>query len=102
LPVTRVQLIAPNGETKEVEGPVHPNFPLLLKIAQARDADGHHVNIFLSGEASSGKTTACKQLADTFAIGKIIYAESAKDKDPSWLIYIKPTYYYETAPVDVG
>ncbi len=62
-PVTRVQLIAPNGEAKEVDGPVHPNFPLLLKMAQARDADGHHVNIFLSGEASSGKTTACKQLA---------------------------------------
>lgn len=62
-PVTRVQLIAPSGETKDVEGPLHPNFPLLLKMAQARDADGHHVNIFLSGEASSGKTTACKQLA---------------------------------------
>ena len=63
LPVTRVQLIAPSGETKEVDGPVHPNFPLLLRMAQARDADCHHVNIFLSGEASSGKTTACKQLA---------------------------------------
>ena len=62
-PVTRVQLIAPSGEAKDVEGPLHPNFPLLLKMAQARDADGHHVNIFLSGEASSGKTTACKQLA---------------------------------------
>jgi hypothetical protein len=62
-PVTRVQLIAPNGETRDVEGSVHPNFPLLLKMAQARDADGYHVNVFLSGEASSGKTTACKQLA---------------------------------------
>jgi hypothetical protein len=39
--------------------------------------------------------------SDTFAIGKITYAESAKDNDPSWLIYIKPTYYYESAPVDV-
>ena len=44
-PVTRVQLIAPSGETKDVDGPVHPNFPLLLKMAQARDADGYHVNI---------------------------------------------------------
>jgi hypothetical protein len=35
----------------------------------------------------------------TFAIGKITYAESPGD--PSWLIYIKPTYFYETAPVDV-
>jgi hypothetical protein len=62
-PVTRVQLIAPSGETKDIDGPVHPNFPLLLKMAQARDADGYHVNISLSGEASSGKTTARKQLA---------------------------------------
>ena len=62
-PVTRVQLISPSGEAKDVEGPVHPNFPLLLRMAQARDADGYRVNIFLSGEASSGKTTACKQWA---------------------------------------
>ncbi len=62
-PITRVQLVAPSGEVKDVEGRVHPNFPLLLRMAQARDADGYHVNIFLSGEASSGKTTACKQLA---------------------------------------
>ncbi len=62
-PITRVQLITHTGEAKEVEGPVHPNFPLLLKMSQARDAEGYHVNIFLSGEASSGKTTACKQLA---------------------------------------
>jgi len=62
-PVTRVQLVAPSGEVKDIDGQVHPNFPLLLKIAQARDSAGHHVNIFLSGEASSGKTTACKQLA---------------------------------------
>jgi AAA domain (dynein-related subfamily) len=66
-PVTRVQLITPSGEAKDVEGPVHPNFPLLLRMAQARDADGYHVNIFLSGEASSGKTTACKQLANALA-----------------------------------
>ena len=63
-PVTHVQLIAPSGETKDIDGPVHPNLPLLLKIAQARDADGYHVNIFHSGEASSGKTTACKQLSN--------------------------------------
>jgi len=62
-PVTRVQLVAPTGEIKDVDGPVHPNFPLLLRMAQARDCAGHHVNIFLAGEASSGKTTACKQLA---------------------------------------
>ena len=39
------------------------------------------------------------ETSDTFAFGKITYAESPND--PSWLIYIKPTYYYEIAPVDV-
>jgi hypothetical protein len=62
-PVTRVQLVTPCGKAKDIDGPVYPNFPLLLRMAQARDADGYHVNIFLSEEASSGKTTACKQLA---------------------------------------
>ncbi len=62
-PAIRVELVAPNGEVKPLDGTVHPNFPRLLKMAQAQDAQGYHVNIFLSGEASSGKTTACKQLA---------------------------------------
>lgn len=35
----------------------------------------------------------------TFAIGKITYAESPAD--PSWLIYLKPTYFCEEAPIDV-
>jgi|RhiMetdeSRZDD1v2_1073273.scaffolds.fasta_scaffold42380_3 hypothetical protein len=39
------------------------------------------------------------ETSETFTVGKIFYAESPND--PSWLIYIKPTYFYETAPVDV-
>ncbi len=41
-----------------------------------------------------------RQDTATFAIGRIFYAESPRD-NPSWLIYLKPTYYDETAPVDV-
>jgi hypothetical protein len=63
-PVTRVELVTPSGDVKPFDDAVHPNFPKLLRMAQARDALGHHLNIFLSGEASSGKTTACKQLAE--------------------------------------
>jgi hypothetical protein len=45
--------------------------------------------------------TAQKATKDsaTFAIGKITYAERLND--PSWLIYLKPTYFYLNAPVDV-
>jgi hypothetical protein len=37
--------------------------------------------------------------SDTFAIGKITYAESPANS--GWLIYIKPTYFFESAPIDV-
>ncbi len=40
-----------------------------------------------------------KEDSATFAVGMITYVE---DPDhPGWLIYLKPTYYFENAPVDV-
>jgi cobaltochelatase CobS len=95
-PVTRVQLIAPSGETKEIEGTVHPNFPLLLRMAQARDADGYHVNIFLSGEASSGKTTACKQLAK--ALDRKWYFNGAISMPHEMLGFIDAAGNYHRTP----
>jgi hypothetical protein len=95
-PVTRVQLIAPSGEAKDVEGPVHPNFPLLLKMAQARDGDGHHVNIFLSGEASSGKTTACKQMAN--ALERKWYFNGAISMPHEMLGFIDAAGNYHRTP----
>lgn len=59
----RVEIVKHDGEVKPIEGTVHPMFPKLLQYAQARGPDGYGINIFLAGEASSGKTTACKQLA---------------------------------------
>jgi hypothetical protein len=96
LPVTRVQLVAPSGEIREVDGPVHPNFPLLLKVAQARDTDGHHVNIFLSGEASSGKTTACKQLAK--ALDRKWYFNGAISMPHEMLGFIDAAGNYHRTP----
>jgi cobaltochelatase CobS len=95
-PGTRVQLIAPTGEVKEVDGPLHPNFPLLLKMAQARDRAGHHVNIFLSGEASSGKTTACKQLAK--ALDRKWYFNGAISMPHEMLGFIDAAGNYHRTP----
>ncbi len=95
-PVTRVQLISPSGEAKDVEGPVHPNFPLLLRMAQARDADGYRVNIFLSGEASSGKTTACKQLAK--ALDRKWYFNGAISMPHEMLGFIDAAGNYHRTP----
>ena len=85
-----------SSPTKDVEGPLHPNFPLLLKMAQARDADGHHVNIFFSGEASSGKTTACKQLAK--ALERMWYFNGAISMPPEMLGFIDAAGNYHRTP----
>jgi predicted acylesterase/phospholipase RssA len=52
---------------------------------------------FKAIEMKSARAATAK--SQTFAIGKIVYTE--RRNDPSWLIYLKPTYFYETAPVDV-
>lgn len=42
----------------------HRNFPQLVRASQARLPDGARLNIWLSGPAGSGKSTACKKLAE--------------------------------------
>jgi hypothetical protein len=65
-------------------------------MAQARDADGHHVNIFFSGEASSGKTTACKQLAK--ALERMWYFNGAISMPPEMLGFIDAAGNYRRTP----
>lgn len=64
----QVEIIKPDGTAHQVEGNVHPMFPKLLKATQARSHDGYVPNMFISGEASSGKTHATKQLAKTMEL----------------------------------
>lgn len=52
------------GKTKAVKGPTHSQFEKLLRSATARMPDGFAPGIFLQGEASSGKTTGARMLAD--------------------------------------
>jgi hypothetical protein len=40
-----------------------------------------------------------KEDSVTFAVGQITYAESPAER--SLLVYLKPTYFYQTAPIDV-
>jgi Patatin-like phospholipase len=57
------------------------------------DAKIEFASVKMKPARDAGETSA------TFAIGKITYAENPAA--PSWLIYLKPTYFYETAPIDV-
>lgn len=60
---------AETGKVKKVKGPLHRNFDKLIKVATSRNAvNGYVDGIFLKGEASSGKTTAARQLAETLGL----------------------------------
>ena len=51
-----------SGEVRDL-GLQHRTFPLLLQAAAAKDASGHRLNIWLTGPAGSGKTTAARNVA---------------------------------------
>jgi AAA domain (dynein-related subfamily) len=53
---------------KKVEGPRHKQFIHLVKVAAMRLAGGYAPGIFLQGEASSGKTTGARQLAEALGL----------------------------------
>src|SRR6266700_5751776 len=61
--VTRVEIRSErDGEIRDM-GIQHSLFPLLLNACQARTSDGFRLNIWLTGPAGSGKTTAAKSVA---------------------------------------
>lgn len=57
-----VEVKLPDGATALIEQ-AHPNMAKLVRAALAKEPSGYTPGIFLAGEASSGKTTGCKQLA---------------------------------------
>lgn len=56
------------GKAYKVSGPKHMKFADLLKHANTRLPNGYVAGIFLQGEASSGKTTGAKMLADALKL----------------------------------
>lgn len=67
----RTEIVVTSAETKKstvVKGPQHAMFPRLLRAATTRLPGGYVPDIFLQGEASSGKTTGCKMLAEALKL----------------------------------
>ncbi len=60
---TRFEVHAGGEHKGTSEGYHHPMFEKLARMVKARDCYGRYVNIFISGEASSGKTYATMQLS---------------------------------------
>ena len=57
-----------DGKAHKVKGPSHAKFEHLLRAANCRLPNGFVPGIFLQGEASSGKTTGAKMLADALKL----------------------------------
>lgn len=77
--VHRVELVAQDGTATQVEGHAHPKLATLIKAMSARQANGKHPNIFLSGPTGSGKTHAVEQASA--ALGLEYYSNGAISMD---------------------
>ncbi len=65
----RVEIVVQQaGKQTAVKGTAHREFPRLLRAASSRLETGYVPGIFLQGEASSGKTTGARMLAETMKL----------------------------------
>lgn len=60
---SEITIVDSSTNTRVDLGLQHKSFPHLLKAASARDHSGHRLNIWISGPAGSGKTSAAKSVA---------------------------------------
>ena len=58
----------PDGKSAKVKGDQHQMFERLLRAGTSRLPNGYAPGIFLAGEASSGKTTGCRMLAEALKL----------------------------------
>ena len=72
-----VEIKLPSGEIKAI-GKVHAQFEQLLKAVNAKTANGR-LNVWLSGPAGSGKTSAAEKVAE--ALGLSFYFNGAIDTE---------------------
>lgn len=59
---------ADTGKTKKVNGSAHKMFEHLVRMASIKLPNGYTNGMFLAGEASSGKTTGAKMLAEALGL----------------------------------
>ena len=95
-PVTRIEILRPDATIHRVEGIIHPQFELLLKLATSRDSHNRVPGIFIAGEASSGKTTGCEMLAA--ALGLPWHCNGAISQPHEMLGFIDGAGKYHRTP----
>ena len=95
LPVTVNIKNNATGTTKDM-GIQHKCFVTLLKIAQARDKDGHVPNIYLHGPAGTGKTTGAQKLAE--ALNLPFYFNGAIDSEYKLSGFVDASGTFQSRP----
>jgi cobaltochelatase CobS len=93
---TRITVQNRTGKILNLDGVHHPEFATLCRMASAFGPDGYVPNILLAGEASSGKTTACKNLAK--ALGLRWYFNGAISMAHEMLGFIDAAGTYHRTP----
>jgi cobaltochelatase CobS len=63
----RIEVVNPKGEVKNV-GRQHKQFEELLTMCNARDDKGNRLNIWITGAAGTGKTTAAQKVAEVLGL----------------------------------
>lgn len=94
-PTIRVEVTTPSG-VRTFDGQ-HKNFAALLRKCSARDGAGNRLNVWLTGPAGTGKTTAAHRCAE--ALDVPFFAQGSI-QDPTQLIgYVSPVtgQYMSTA-----
>ena len=71
--VTRVEIKHAGEQAARDFGIQHQLFPRLLQMCQARLANGHHLNIWVTGPAGTGKTTAAENVAKALSYRFVCY-----------------------------
>ena len=57
-----IEIVRPDREKKDLKAIVHPNFPIVLALAEAR------IPCYMVGPAGSGKSTIAKQVSETLEL----------------------------------
>jgi hypothetical protein len=81
-----IEVKLPTREEVTSVGIAHKSFEQLLRACSARDMDGHRLNVWLTGPAGSGKTTAAKKVAQ--ALGLPFYFTGAVDTEYKLLGFV--------------
>lgn len=65
---TRVQLVEPNGDVRDIDGVSHKAFPTVLNMVLAGRKAGRPLHVYMHGPGGTGKTSIAPQVAEAVGL----------------------------------